>query len=99
MQTDKNIFPKKTRFMKPSIEILNKEEELKIFQISDFIRVRLLKGSAEVYGRELPLEQIVYFYHDQNISIFTWFGAEIEIEDHKHLYKNKPGIDDGGPGK
>lgn len=69
---------------------------MKIFDIRDFIRVRLLEGAAEVYGRELPLDQIVYFYDGQNISIFTWYGAKIEIEDHTNYYR--PGQDDGQRG-
>lgn len=56
---------------------------MRIYEIQDFIRVRLLKGQAEVFGRELPLNETVFFYKGENLAIFTWKGATIEIEDHK----------------
>ena len=40
-------------------------------------------GQAEVFGRELPLNETVFYYKGENLAIFTWKGATIEIEDHK----------------
>jgi hypothetical protein len=47
------------------------------------VRLRLTEGEAEVFGRELPLNETVFFYRGDNISIFSWLGAKIEIEDHE----------------
>ena len=47
------------------------------------MRLRLTEGEAEVFGRELPLNETVFFYRGDNISIFSWLGAKIEIEDHE----------------
>ena len=53
---DRPIFPAKIRFKKSSIIYdLKPEEELRVYEIKDFIRIRLLEGQAEVFGRELPL--------------------------------------------
>ena len=79
---DRPIFPAKIRFKKNSqIYELKPEEELRIYEIEDFVRVRLLEGNAEVFGRELPLNEIVFFYRGENLAVFSWRGAKVEIED------------------
>ena len=84
---DKLIHPPHVRYHNSQIYDLNKEEELRIYDIVDFVRVRLLKNDlksdsqAEVFGRELPPNETVFFYSGQSISIYTWNGAKIEIED------------------
>ena len=48
--------------------------------------MRLLEGWAEVFGRELPNNETVFFYKGENLAIFTWKGAKIEIEDHPNVF-------------
>ena len=83
---DKVIFPTKIRYKNPTIYELKPEEELIIFEIQDFIWVRVFDGQAEVFGRELPLNETVFFFKGNNLAIFTWRGAKIEIEDHQKIY-------------
>ena len=63
---DKLIHPQKVRYLNPVIYDLKEEEELRIYGanngIKDFVRVRLLEGWAEVFGRELPNNETVFFY-------------------------------------
>ena len=42
-----------------------------------------------MFGRELPLNETVFFYRDQNVTIFSWLEATIEIEDHTEYYQPK----------
>lgn len=77
---NKLFWPPKQRYRNPKVYTLNPEDELLIYEIQDFIRVRLLDGNAEVFGRELPNSETVFFFRGQNIAIFTWKGAKIEIE-------------------
>ena len=49
------IWPTKIRYKNPKINELGPEEELIIYEIHDFIRLRVIEGQAEVYGRELPV--------------------------------------------
>lgn len=60
------------------------EEELRIYEIKDFIRVRLIDGQAEIFGKELPLMETLFFYKGENLAIFTWKGAKIEVENPKN---------------
>ena len=41
---DKIIWPSKQRFHNPEVLELNPEDELKIFEIKSFIRLRLIDG-------------------------------------------------------
>ena len=83
---DRPIFPAKARFRKNSqIYDLGQEEELRIYDIEDFVRLRLLEGQAEVFGRELPPQEIVIFYRGENLAIFSWKGAKVEIEDPQNM--------------
>jgi len=36
-----------------------------------------MEGRAEVFGKELPLEEPVFFHHGENIAIFSWHGAQV----------------------
>jgi hypothetical protein len=76
------IWPTKIRYKNPKINELGPEEELIIYEIQDFIRLRVIEGQAEVFGRELPVGETIFFYEGENLAIFTWKGAKIEIEDH-----------------
>ena len=49
------------------------------------MRVRLLEGQAEVFGRELPHLETVIFYRGENLAIFTWKHAKIEVEDPQNM--------------
>jgi len=88
---DKIIWPTKQRYLNPTVYELKPEEELRIYEIQDFIRVRLLDGQAEVFGREMPTEETVFFFKGENLGIFTWKGAKIEVEDHKSVYVDQRG--------
>jgi hypothetical protein len=88
------IWPTKIRYKNPTIIELRPEEELNIYEIQDFLRLRVLEGQAEVFGRELPVGETVFFYKGQNLAIFTWKGAKIEIEDHQGVIVNKAGNGD-----
>jgi polyribonucleotide 5'-hydroxyl-kinase len=41
--------------------------------------VVLREGKAEVFGRELPLEEPLFFHSGDKIALFTWHGAKICI--------------------
>ena len=56
------ITPTPIRYKNYTIQEIGPEEELIIFNIQDFLRLRVLKGNAEVYGRELPINETVFFY-------------------------------------
>lgn len=40
--------------------------------------ITLEHGSAEIFGREMNLNQ-PYTFNDENIAIFTWYGCQIKI--------------------
>ncbi|KAK9698377.1 hypothetical protein RND81_08G100100 [Saponaria officinalis] len=60
---------------------LEKECELRI-EVSDTspLRLRLLNGSAEIFGTELPPEIWLNFPPRLKFAIFTWHGATIEMD-------------------
>lgn len=91
---EKIICATKNRFINPTIHDLKPEEELRIYEIQDFIRVRLLEGQAEVFGKELPNldKESVFFFKGENLAIFTWKGCKIEIEDHASAYLDQKGM-------
>ena len=39
----------------------------------------LIEGKAEVFGRELPLKEPVYFHKGEKFAISTWHGAHIQF--------------------
>ena len=43
-------------------EVLQSGSELRIYKIEDHIKVLMIDGKAEVFGRELPLKMPVYFH-------------------------------------
>ena len=87
--TDRIILALKSKYKDSQIWRLGQEDEIRISDIQDFIRLRLIEGEAEVFGRELPLNETVFFYRGDNISIFSWLGAKIEIEDHEDVFPEK----------
>lgn len=58
--------------------ILKAESELRCeVSESGSLVVRLVSGSAEVFGVELAVRKD-YVFSDDNIAIFTWYGCEVE---------------------
>ena len=54
--------------------------ELRITEIDDHIKVIVEKGGlAEVFGRELPCEEPVFFHKGQKLAIFCWKPTKIKI--------------------
>ncbi len=58
--------------------ILKMETEYRVEIENTPLRVVLIKGQAEVFGRELVINQPLHFSNCK-IAIFTWFGAEIQV--------------------
>lgn len=60
---------------------LDKESELRI-EVSENLplRLRLLTGTAEIYGTEIPPEIWVTFPPRLKFAVFTWYGATIEMD-------------------
>jgi hypothetical protein len=50
---------------------------LRIINIENHLKVLLIDGKAEVFGRELPLREPVFFHQEEKFAIFTWHGAVI----------------------
>ncbi|XP_044505948.1 protein CLP1 homolog [Mangifera indica] len=60
---------------------LEKESELRIEVGNDApLRLRLLNGSAEIYGTELPPEIWLTFPPRLKFAVFTWYGATVEMD-------------------
>ncbi|KAM7268876.1 hypothetical protein ACFE04_011042 [Oxalis oulophora] len=60
---------------------LEKESELRIEVANDSsLRLRLLNGSAEIFGSELPPEIWLIFPPRLKFAVFTWYGATIEMD-------------------
>ncbi|XP_020679215.1 protein CLP1 homolog isoform X4 [Dendrobium catenatum] len=60
---------------------LAKESELRVEVGTDSpYRVRLLSGTAEIFGTELPPENWLSIPPRQKFAIFTWHGATVEVE-------------------
>ncbi|CAL5210304.1 unnamed protein product [Lathyrus oleraceus] len=60
---------------------LEKECELRIEVGNDApLRLRLLNGTAEIFGTELPPEIWLNFPPKLKFAVFTWFGATIEMD-------------------
>ena len=54
------------------VKILEPGYELRINGIKDHIKVVFVYGQAEVFGRELPLTEPIFFNHGEEIAIFCW---------------------------
>ncbi|KAJ9135189.1 hypothetical protein P3X46_032398 [Hevea brasiliensis] len=60
---------------------LERESELRIEVANDMpLRLRLLNGTAEIFGTELPPEMWLTFPPRLKFAVFTWYGATIEME-------------------
>lgn len=60
---------------------LEKECELRV-EVSENapLRLRLLNGTAEIFGTEIPPEIWLSFPPRLKFAVFTWYGATIEME-------------------
>lgn len=60
---------------------LERESELRVEVGPDApLRLRILSGSAEIFGTELPPEIWLAFPPRLKFAVFTWFGAVIELD-------------------
>ncbi|KAI4347628.1 hypothetical protein L6164_008423 [Bauhinia variegata] len=60
---------------------LDKESELRIEVANDTsLRLRLLNGTAEIFGTELPPQIWLTFPPRLKFAVFTWHGATIEMD-------------------
>ncbi|XP_043726182.1 protein CLP1 homolog [Telopea speciosissima] len=60
---------------------LDKECELRVeVGIESPLRLRLLTGTAEIFGTELPPEIWLTFPPRLKFAVFTWYGATIELD-------------------
>ena len=58
--------------------IIPKETELRCEVAENAsLTIKLINGSAELFGIELALNR-EYYFTDQNIAIFSWYGCTIE---------------------
>lgn len=57
---------------------LKKETEIRC-EVADgaTLRIKLLTGTAEIFGVELAPNK-EYTFRDQNVAIFTWYGCTLE---------------------
>ncbi|KAL0908001.1 hypothetical protein M5K25_022462 [Dendrobium thyrsiflorum] len=61
--------------------VLEKESELRVEVGPEAtLRLRLTAGAAEVFGAELPPGKWITVPALQNIALFTWKGATIELD-------------------
>ncbi|KAK9116877.1 hypothetical protein Sjap_015824 [Stephania japonica] len=58
---------------------LEKESELRVEVGDSPLRFRLLHGTAEIFGTELPPEIWLTFPPRLKFAVFTWYGAAIEL--------------------
>jgi polyribonucleotide 5'-hydroxyl-kinase len=59
--------------------VVLQEHELRLeVEHKKSMTVTLLKGTAELFGAELPRDQPLTF-HGTKLAIFTWHGATLEV--------------------
>ena len=86
---DKIIEPVPTPMPDAKKEDLEPGQELRIFKIEDHIKVIMLEGKAEIFGRELPLKMPVYFHSGEKIAIYTYHGTRIIFSGKCESYVSK----------
>ena len=80
MDTDKKINPLPVNM--PNLKYdrtLDAGFELRIMSIKSHIKVLILSGLCEVFGRELPIGEPVFFHSGENIAIFCWKATHIQM--------------------
>ncbi|EOA33128.1 hypothetical protein CARUB_v10016466mg [Capsella rubella] len=59
---------------------LERESELRIEVSEEPLRLRVVNGTAEIFGSELPPEIWRTFPPRLKFAVFTWYGATIEMD-------------------
>ncbi|ESQ49618.1 hypothetical protein EUTSA_v10020725mg [Eutrema salsugineum] len=59
---------------------LERESELRIEVSDEPLRLRVVNGTAEIFGSELPPEIWRTFPPRLKFAVFTWYGATIEMD-------------------
>ncbi|KAH0890904.1 hypothetical protein HID58_053333 [Brassica napus] len=59
---------------------LDRESELRIEVSDEPLRLRVVNGTAEIFGAELPPEIWRTFPPRLKFAVFTWYGATIEMD-------------------
>ena len=79
--TDQKIMPAPVDMPSPTFdEVLPPGSELRINQIESHIKVLIGEGGlCEVFGRELPVNEPVFFHAGEKIAIFCWQHSKITI--------------------
>ena len=87
MDNDKKILPPAAHMPQPMVEhTLEPGFELRIHNIKDHIKLLLLNGRAEVFGKELPEGEPVFFNATQKIAVFCWKLSNIQISGEHEAY-------------
>ena len=80
MDNDKKISPPEIRMPQPLQEhSLDPGNEFRVYNIKDHVKVLLLTGQAEVFGRELPIGEPIFFNSSEKLAIFCWKASKIQI--------------------
>ncbi|CAN8260441.1 unnamed protein product [Cochlearia groenlandica] len=59
---------------------LDRESELRIEVSEEPLKLRVVNGTAEIFGSELPPEIWCTFPPRLKFAVFTWYGATIEMD-------------------
>lgn len=59
----------------------------------EWLTIRLVTGTAEIFGVELAPNK-EYTFHDQNFAVFTWYGCTVETSG---LVASSPYVADSTP--
>lgn len=63
----------------PTIHMLSKESELRLEVGGGHAHVKLVRGTAEVFGVELAEGRTYDFAPARKLAVFTWYGAELAV--------------------
>mmetsp|Transcript_45720 Transcript_45720/g.60592 ORF Transcript_45720/g.60592 Transcript_45720/m.60592 type:complete len:129 (-) Transcript_45720:80-466(-) len=79
--TDKKIMPAPVDMPEPTFnETLPAGSELRINHIESHIKVLIGEGGlCEVFGRELPVNEPIFFNQGEKLAIFCWRHTKITI--------------------
>ena len=63
---------------KPCIHVLKEQNELRLEVDQAGIILKLVSGTAEIFGTELAVEK-AYKITNRKFAVFSWNGAEISV--------------------
>ena len=90
--TDKKIEPNQHKMPEPRQEVtLEQGEEWRIANIHDHIKVIVdaeSQGLCEVFGRELPQGEPVFFHIGQKVAIYCWQPVKLHISGQHDGFKS-----------